>query len=202
VTPKLPNLPKVVAEAVAGVIAEAFDEIAPAQWIVPDGGVRRGLLAAQFEILVEHADKHGRVHTLPDKGGEEVEAVAVWYDNTGAEVPEIERYEERLAKAVGLRWLARFKAFDAELLAHHPHRPHFHLALLAVRPHLQARGLGSRLLERQHAWLDERKIPAYLEASSRRTRELYLRHGYEPLGEPYHLPENGPPLFPLWRHPR
>jgi len=191
---------EVVAGVIAGVIAEAFDEIAPAQWIVPDDRVRRGLLAAQFEILVEHAGQHGRVHTLSDDDGR-VEAVAVWYDNT-ADVPDIERYDERLGLAVGPEWLARFKAFDAVLLAHHPHRPHYHLALLAVRPHRQSRGLGSRLLERHHAWLDERRIPAYLEASSLRTRELYLRHGYEPLSEPYHLPENGPPLFPLWRHPR
>lgn len=181
-------------DPIASLIAEAFYDIAPAQWIVPDDAVRRQMLAAQFEILVDHARKFGQVH-LDDDG----DAVAVWFDNT-AEVPEIENYDERLAVAVG-DWLPRFQTFDAELLAHHPHDPHFHLALLAVRPSKQSQGRGGRLMRRQHDRLDEKGIPAYLEASSLRSRELYRRHGYEPLGEPYHLPDDGPPMFPMWRLP-
>lgn len=159
-------------EAIAALIAEAFEHIPPAKWIVPDDAVRRRLLAKQFEILVDHAQKYGQVHVSDDG-----DAVAVWFDNT-AEAPEIERYDERLAEAVG-EWLPRFQAFDAELLAHHPHEPHFHLALLATRPDRQSQGMGGTLMARQHAWLDSRGIPAYLEASGPRSRDLYLRHGYE-----------------------
>lgn len=180
----------------AALIAEAFEEIPPAKWIVPDDTVRRKLLQGHFEILVDQAYKFGEVHV-----GEEGESVAVWYDNT-AGVTAIDDYDERLAAAVGERWLPRFQAFDAELAAHHPHQPHFHLALLATRPGSQSRGLGSTLLERHHAWLDARGIPAYLEASGPRTRELYLRHGYQPLSEPYYLGGDGPPMFPMWREPR
>lgn len=182
-------------KAAAALIAESFDAIPPAQWIVPDDRVRRDLLAAQFEILVDHAHKYGVVHSVGD------EAVAVWIDNT-ADIPEIDNYDARLAEAVGDDWLPRFQAFDAELAAHHPHKPHFHLALLAVKPGRQSRGFGSTLMRQHHAWLDARGIPSYLEASSPRARDLYLRHGYEPLGDPYHLPEDGPPMFPMWREPQ
>jgi GNAT superfamily N-acetyltransferase len=183
-------------DPLAELIAEAFDHIPPAQWIVPDGQIRRSLLAAQFDIFVQHGKKFGVVDAAGDG-----DAVAVWYDNTG-EMHEIESYSERLAAAVGPQWLPRFEAFDAELMAHHPHEPHYHLALLAVRPNRQSQGLGGELLERQHNWLDERGIDAYLEASTPRARDLYLRHGYEPFGEPYYLPEGGPPMFPLWRNAR
>ena len=182
-------------KAAADLIAEAFEDIAPAKWIVPDDRVRRGLLAAQFEILVDHAHKYGLVQSVGE------EAVAIWFDNT-ADIPEIDNYDERLADAVGDDWLPRFQAFDAELAAHHPHEPHFHLALLAVKPRRQSSGLGSVLMRQQHAWLDARGIPSYLEASGPRSRDLYLRHGYEPLGDPYHLPEDGPPMFPMWRRPQ
>lgn len=183
-------------QAAAGLIAEAFENLATAKWIIPDDRVRRRLLAAQFEILVDHAHKFGLVQAAGDG-----EAVAVWFDNTAGKA-DIDNYYVRLAAAVGEQWLPRFQAFDAELAAHHPHEPHFYLALLAVRPGRQSEGLGSMLMQRQHAWLDARGIPAYLEASSPRVRDLYLRHGYEPLSDPYYLPIDGPPMFPMWRHPQ
>jgi hypothetical protein len=44
--------------------------------------------------------------------------------------------------------------------------------------------------------------PAYLEASSPRARDLYLRHGYAMRrGSAFRLPE-GPLLWPMWREPR
>ena len=58
------------------------------------------------------------------------------------------------------------------------------LALLGVRPDCQNRGLGSALLAYHLAGLDRRLVPAYLEASSKASRELYLRFGFFDLGEP------------------
>jgi hypothetical protein len=56
---------------------------------------------------------------------------------------------------------------------------------------------------RRLAALDDSGRPAYLEASSPRARDLYLRHGYLPRpGTPFHLPDGGPPMWPMWREPR
>jgi GNAT superfamily N-acetyltransferase len=75
--------------------------------------------------------------------------------------------------------------------------------LLAVRPGQQGQGTGSMLLAAHHAALDRDRIPAYLEAASQRSRDLYLRHGYQPWpGAPYHLPGGGPPMWPMWRDPQ
>jgi hypothetical protein len=44
-------------------------------------------------------------------------------------------------------------------------------------------------------------VPAYLEASSPRARDLYLRHGYTLRPDaPFRLP-GGPPLWGMWREP-
>ena len=48
--------------------------------------------------------------------------------------------------------------------------------------------------------LDRDRVPAYLEASCERNRELYLRHGFELRAE-LTLPE-GPTLWLMWRDPK
>ena len=43
-------------------------------------------------------------------------------------------------------------------------------------------------------------MPAYLEASTLRSRALCLRHGFEDMDE-MRLPDDGPPLWRMWRKP-
>jgi GNAT superfamily N-acetyltransferase len=180
--------------AAGALIAQAFADLPTAQWLVADREVRVRLLSEQFSWFAEHGLKHGVVDTVGD------EAVGVWFDNT-ADAPWIDRYDERMAELVGDRY-PRFGMLDETFAAHHPHKPHFHLALLATRPDRQGSGLGGVLLERRLAKLDEAGIAAYLEAAEPRSAALYARHGFEPLGEPFHLPQDGPPMFPMWREPR
>ncbi len=47
---------------------------------------------------------------------------------------------------------------------------------------------------------DERGLPAYLEATSERNKQLYQRHGFEVVGEI--TLRDGPSLWPMWREPR
>ena len=99
-------------------------------------------------------------------------------------------YRQRLAAATA-PWTGRFAVFDQALEAHHPAGvPHQHLAILAVRPGRQGRGIGTALLTARHRDLDRDGVPAYLEASSPRARDLYLRHGYTARpGSAFRLPE-------------
>jgi GNAT superfamily N-acetyltransferase len=184
---------RVDAAAVADLIAEAFHPLPPAAWLVPDPGARSALLAGQFEILAEHALVYGMVHRTD--GGD---AVAVWFPRVEP-VPDPVDYERRLATACGDA-VARFQVLDALLEDHHPTEPHHHLALLAVRPGRQGRGLGTALLDHHHGWLDSRGLPAYLEASSERNLHFYRRHGYREVA-PLRLPD-GTPFWPMWRAPR
>ena len=84
---------------------------------------------------------------------------------------------------------------------HPPKPPHWYLGCMAVAPEWQARGLGTALMAPALASLDAGGIPAYLEASTPRSRELYRRNGFEVTGE-FNLPSKGPPLWQMWREPR
>jgi ribosomal protein S18 acetylase RimI-like enzyme len=82
----------------------------------------------------------------------------------------------------------------------HPHEPHWYLWLLGVDPQRQGEGLGSRLLAEALERCDRDRVPAYLQATTPRSRALYLRHGFEDHGE-LRLPDDGPQLWPMWREP-
>jgi GNAT superfamily N-acetyltransferase len=167
------------AEAVAELIAVAFGPLAVARWLIDDDHSRARLFPGHFRIFVDHALTHGVIHTTTDR-----RAAALWLPATA---PPPADYQARLAATCG-PYLGRFQALDAAFVAVHPAR--------------QDTGLGSALLAHHHRQLDAEGTPAYLEASSPRSRQLYLRHGYHDLPDaPFYLPEDGPPMWPMWRPP-
>ncbi len=192
--PVVPATPADVTIA-AGIIAEAFHHLEAAAWLVEDCLERYQTMRGQFRILVEHALDHGEVHLLADQS-----AVAVWMHHGQAPVPEPDDYDRRLAAACG-RHTERFRILDRLLHEHHPVEPaHHHLAFLAVLPPWQATGRGSALLAHHHQHLNATGTPAYLEASSPRSRDLYTRFGYRAAGQAFRLPD-GPAFWPMWRQP-
>ncbi|MBV9847445.1 MAG: GNAT family N-acetyltransferase, partial [Kutzneria sp.] len=142
------------AAAIAALIAEAFQHLDVAQWLVPPSAEqRRSVLEADFRIFVDHALSHGIVQTSPNRTG-----VAMWFP-PAAQAREPADYDVRLAAACG-PWIDRFRALDTAFAEHHPHSPaHHHLGFLAVRPDRQCRGLGSDLLRHHHQRLDEAGLP-------------------------------------------
>lgn len=183
-------------DLVSALVAQAFESLAVTQWLVPAESERRRRLKANFRIFIEHAFEHGHVELTADHA-----AVAVWFHHDGEEIPPPPDYDERLIFVSGPH-LARFRQLDAAFDAHHPHDVmHHHLAFLAVHPDRQGEGIGSALMAPHHVRLDKAGTGAYLEASSTRARDLYLRHGYVVQGGPFYLPD-GPPMWPMWREPR
>jgi GNAT superfamily N-acetyltransferase len=196
-------------EALSQLIADAFHSLNVSQWLIPDQAARREIFPRYFRMYVEHAFADGLVHTTPDRAG-----VALWIPGSGpAEPPD--GYAEQLAEIAG-PWVNRFQVFDAELGDHHPAgAEHHHLAVLAVTPGHQNQGIGTALLDAHHAALDQLGVTAYLEASSERTRSIYLCHGYTDYGGPIVLPgglplgdgmPGEPPpaafMYPMRRDPR
>ncbi|WP_084774349.1 GNAT family N-acetyltransferase [Nonomuraea candida] len=173
---------------VAELIATAFAGLRATSYLVPERRQRHRVLAANFRIFVEHALEHGEVHLI-DSGP----AVAVWFPYV-TPLPLPRDYDRRLAEATG-EWAGRFRVLDELFEKNHPEPPHHHLAFLAVHPDRQDQGLGTTLLRHQHARLGG--LPAYLEASDPRNRDLYARHGYR-AREPFALPD-GTLFWPMWR---
>jgi GNAT superfamily N-acetyltransferase len=183
-------------DALSAIIADAFHDLPPSPWLIADEASRRRIFPDYFRIYVEHALAAGAVHTTPHRN-----AVALWIP-VGSEPPALpDDYPERLAD-ITKPWTARFVQFDAALDVCHPTGfPHHYLAFLAVRPDRQGQGIGTALLTYHHLLLDRTGIIAYLEASSPRNRQLYLRHGYADHGSPIQLP-GGPEMYPMVKEPQ
>ncbi len=87
-----------------------------------------------------------------------------------------------------------------QMMAFHPHEPHWYLPLIGIDPQHQGKGLGGTLLDHALALSDRDGVPAYLESSNPRNIGLYERHGFERLGRI----QNGssPTLVPMLRKPQ
>ena len=81
----------------------------------------------------------------------------------------------------------------------HPSVDHWYLPLTGVDPTAQGRRLGSTLLQHALAICDADGLPAYLEATSPRSRNLYARHGFNDIG--VIQAGSSPPLWAMLREP-
>jgi GNAT superfamily N-acetyltransferase len=82
----------------------------------------------------------------------------------------------------------------------HPDEPHWYLPMIGVEPYAQGKGLGAELMRHAVARCDQEGALAYLESSNPRNISLYLRHGFEVMGE---IRIGAAPLVtPMLRRPR
>ena len=82
----------------------------------------------------------------------------------------------------------------------HPEEPHWYLPLVGVEPNAQGKGLGAALMRHAVLRCDQERALAYLESSNPRNISLYLRHGFEVIGEI--RVGAGPLVTPMLRRPR
>ncbi len=182
-------------DTVTAVLAEAFLDSPVGDWLIPDIDTRRNVYMDYFRIHADHALREGLVDIAVDG-----RAVAVWFPYLQG-LPDPPDYARRLADACGM-WLHRFRLIDTTFGEHHPDTPHHYLAFLGVVPASQGLGVGTAMLEHHHKGLDANDVPAYLEATTPASRDLYLRRGYIlAANAPLYLPDDGPPVWPMWREP-
>jgi GNAT superfamily N-acetyltransferase len=180
--------------ALGQVVADAFIDLPPSVWLVPDPQMRAYVFPPYFSLYVELGVGCGGVNTTPGRG-----AAAIWLPVTTTP-PEPPNYGARLTRVSG-SLVDRFRAFDATLERNHPHSPHQWLAILAVTPGRQRTGIGSLLMDHHHQLLDQQHTPGYLEAANLADRDWYRARGWRDHGVPILLPEGGQPMFPMWREP-
>lgn len=181
----------------AGLVAAAFHPLDAAVWQIGDDEVRRAVFPGYFQAYLDLALRDGVIEVTEDRT-----ALAAWVREDSAHAPAPQRPAPHVAAMLGPVWAERIYEFDCLLHAAlpAPGRTFEHLAVLATRPSLQGKGLGSVLLEHRLAYLDQAGIPAYLEASGPNTRRVYLKFGFVDHGEPIRLP-NGHEMYSMWREP-
>lgn len=187
-------------ELIVQLLDEAFQDDPVSGWVFPGLEDRRakhpGLMAAFTDIVLAA----GRIDVTEDGS-----ACALWLS-----MPADEGHDDHDAVDEGPAQVREAVDPDNERIetigrltaAVHPTgRAHEYLWMIGVAPGRQGEGLGTALIEAVLDRCDREGLPAYLEASSARSRKLYERLGFEPAGPVLDLPD-GPAMWPLWREPR
>ncbi|RAO15005.1 GNAT family N-acetyltransferase [Micromonospora noduli] len=112
-------------------------------------------------------------------------------------IPPPSNYRRRLADAAGPH-ARQFELLDQLLTQVRPTEPHYHLAVLAVLPAAQRRGIGAAMLTHHESRLDRIHMPSWTETTPY-SQDLYRRHGY--LARPRLTLPDGPVIAPLRRNP-
>lgn len=186
-------------ELVVRLLDEAFQDDPVSKWAFPGVEYRR---ATHHRLMAEFTDTvlaDGRIDVTEDGS-----ACALWLsvpaqDDHAGEQDGDEFVRLREAVDPGNERVELIGRLTADI--HPSGRAHEYLWMIGVTPDRQGEGLGTALIGSVLDRCDREGLPAYLEASSARSRGLYERLGFELTGTALELPD-GPLMWPMWREPR
>jgi GNAT superfamily N-acetyltransferase len=181
----------------AAALAAAFEDDPAATWVVPDDAQRRRLLERAFALFLD------RIWLAQDEcyTTENGVGAAIWELPGQWKLGVVQQL--RLLPPLALtyrRFTPRLGRTITALESNHPAQPHYYLPFVGVAPEWQGRGLGAALIKPVLERCDRERLPAYLEASAPRNRDLYERHGFA-VTEEFRLGKGSPPLWRMWREP-
>jgi GNAT superfamily N-acetyltransferase len=183
-------------ELVIRLLDEAFQSDPVSGWVFPGAEHRRAAHPRLMAAFVDIVFADGRIDITEDGA-----ACALWLSVPADAHDEGDDGAARLREAVDPE-NERVELIGRLTAAVHPAgRAHEYLWMIGVTPERQGEGLGTALIGSVLDRCDRDGLPAYLEASSARSRALYERLGYELVDRPLDLPD-GPQMWPMWREPR
>jgi ribosomal protein S18 acetylase RimI-like enzyme len=181
------------AESAVAVQVMAFASDPVIRWLFPEPQAYLGNFAKFAVAFGGRALENDSAHVANDFGG-----AAFWLPP--GVYTDADAVEEVLSEALQKRVRSSASAMLEEMDKYHIQEPHWYLPMIGVDPAHQGEGIGSALLRHALAQVDEKGLPAYLEASSPANVPLYQRHGFEVLGEI--RAGEAPPFFPMHRPAR
>jgi GNAT superfamily N-acetyltransferase len=169
-------------DMVLAVLVEAFTDDPLVRWLFPEPQERHDAQLGFYRALLTHP---GAEADLAADGA----GAAIWLTLAAAQAP------------YGGEGTGRLRALGDALAQRHPDdEPHLYLPCMGVVGARQGSGVGSAMLRRRLARADADGLPVHLEASSARSRALYLRHGFADTGDPVRVADS-PPVWPMQRRP-
>ena len=190
--PVRPGTPQ-EADAIVGVITLAFSADPIARWSLPNPRAYLAVMPSVVRAFGERAFDSQSAYCVDG-----VRGAALWLA-PGAE-PDGERlaslFEEHAPADVAPDLMRVFE----QMGQFHPHEPHWYLPLIGVDPACQGQGHGAALMRHALQRSDRDGVPAYLVSSNPRNISLYLRHGFEIMGEIQF--GASPRMVPMVRKPR
>ena len=183
-------------DAIGRVLCAAFDDDPVVNWLVRQDERRAWAIETLFREVTRFAYlEAGETYITGDERG-----IAVWRP-PGVEEPSGEPINAIFDEIAGPRGRDHTRLFGELVEGRHPAKPeHFYLFAIGVDPSAQGTGVGSVLIREVLDRCDRDGIPAYLENTKERNLPFYRRHGFE-VRERVDLPDDGPPVFLMWREP-
>ncbi|MFE9821870.1 GNAT family N-acetyltransferase [Streptomyces sp. NPDC005791] len=183
-------------DQVVRILEVAFHEDPVSSWVFPDEQHRRAVHGKFLGVFADVTLDGGRVDLLEDGT-----AAALWI-SVPAGAPEEGEDTPALMRETADPDNERAELVGRLTGAVHPHdRAHEYLLMIGVSPERQGEGIGETLMRKVLERCDREGVPAYLEASSGRSRGLYERLGFTFTGQTVDLPD-GPSMWPMWREPQ
>jgi ribosomal protein S18 acetylase RimI-like enzyme len=182
--------------AMARTLAAAFYDDPAIAWLLEDEATRLEVARRGFELFLRRLWlKHEQVYVA----GDDVSGVCIW-EPPGTWKLGLGAQLGLLPSMLGVygRRLPRVLGALTAIERNHPREPHEYLAFVGVAPDHQGRGIGSMLMKPILDHCEAQGLPAYLEASSVRSRALYERHDFV-VTEEVTIGKGAPPVWRMWR---
>jgi len=164
------------AALLSNILTRAFIADPAARWFFQDPERYRTCFPILARLLCGDAMTHRTTFV-----SEDCAAAAVWHDPFSA--PDNVALADFLDESMAPRRKADAFAVFAQMSACHPQEPHWYLPLIGVIPTMQRRGHGSALMRQALRLCDQTGMPAYLEATARRSVPFYKSFGFQVSGE-------------------
>ncbi len=168
----------------AELLAGAFHNESTYRFVLPDEKKRADVLPWLFDRVVRYTVLYGDAYTTPS-----LEGVACWLSPGGMHLSLGRLVRSGLYGTplkMGLaayRRFAVYKSYSDGLHRRHAPASHWYLWAVGVRPGLQGRGIGGRLLEPVLARASADGTACYLETGEERNLRFYEKHGFRVVGE-------------------
>ena len=183
--------------AVVATLCRAFDADPAVSWLLRADAKRADAFKTAFDVTFRKLCLPSNESWIAGDGA----GVALWTPPGEWKIWRAIWDLPSLAGAIGLTRGPGVVAAVSRVQKFHPAAPHWYLFAIGVAPEQQGRGIGAALLGEVLSRCDERKEPAYLEASTRNNARLYARHGFVEIAE-VPLADGAPSCWPMWRDPR
>lgn len=187
--------------AAADALAAAFQMDPSWSMVVRDPGTRRSVLTTALSALTaDAARRHTLLVALVD--GNVVGAAVAWmpgYHPSPFRTPQYVLAAATIVRDAGVATVPLWRRWRAMRTADPTGEPHWHLAVLGVRPDAQHRGIGRALLEAFLKRVEDAGGAAYLETSRPELVAWYAAAGFG-VRERLTLP-GGATTWTMWRAP-
>jgi GNAT superfamily N-acetyltransferase len=187
----------------SAMLARAFADKSPFDWIEPDPARRTRVLPAMFSAALRWMFPPGSGPEVFEAGGR-ILGVAGWAP-PGKWKPspwvQLRALPGMLRALGGFSNLAAYgkrgQAVEASLHGAHPKVPHWYLAMLGVDPDVHTTGIGGALVRSGLSRADRNGMPVYLECVESLV-PYYRRFGFEETGR-IAMPEGTLDQIGMWR---